>query len=42
LSYQQNSEDHSRAIVAEKVGWERQEEEARWEALRQSAKQNLN
>ncbi len=37
-----NWEDHSRAINAEKVGWERQEEEARWEALRQSAKQNQN
>jgi len=37
-----NWEDHYRAIEAEKVGWERQEEEARWEALRQSAKQNLN
>ena len=37
-----NWEDHYRAIEAEKVGWKRQEEEARWEALRQSAKQNLN
>ncbi len=37
-----NWDAHYRAIEAEKVGCERQEEEARWEALRQSAKQNLN